>query len=217
MNFNLVANLSSLVEWKVSSDPVEYAEAVAFMEKRLLEIKNNNAPELVWLLEHPSIYTMGTSAQASDVIINSRCPIYKTGRGGQVTYHGPGQRVVYVLLDLSKRNPDIRAYVASLENWVIATLKKFNIQSYKRAGRIGIWVPQTESRDDKIAAIGVRVKNWITMHGLCINVNPDLSYYQGIVPCGIRDHGVTSMQALGVGATMTELDEILKTEFGNYF
>jgi lipoyl(octanoyl) transferase len=195
-----------MIEWKVSERPVEYPEALAFMDERVAGIHNGTAPECIWLLEHPPLYTAGTSAKDAD-LLGADFPVFKTGRGGQYTYHGPGQRVVYVMLDLKKRHktPDIKKYVCDLERWIIASLGAFGIQGQCVDGRIGVWV-----RDEKIAAIGVRVRHWVTLHGISINVNPDLSHFGGIVPCGISDAGVTSMQALGVQASMGELDQALK-------
>jgi lipoyl(octanoyl) transferase len=197
-----------MIEWKVSERPVEYPEALAFMDERVAGIHNETAPECIWLLEHPPLYTAGTSAKDADLLA-ADFPVFKTGRGGQYTYHGPGQRVVYVMLDLKKRHkaPDIKKYVCDLERWIIASLGAFGIQGQCVDGRIGVWVG-----DEKIAAIGVRVRHWVTLHGISINVNPDLSHFGGIVPCGISDAGVTSMQALGVQASIGELDSTLKAK-----
>ena len=183
------------------------------MEARVAAIRSDAQGELVWLVEHPPLYTAGTSAKASD-LLDARFPVYETGRGGQLTYHGPGQRVAYVMLDLKRRNPDVRAYVAGLEDWIMRALAIFGVIAERRPGRVGLWVamdrygglPGTEA---KIAAIGVRVRHWITYHGAAINLAPDLSHYAGIVPCGIREHGVTSLKALGIGATMEDLDRAL--------
>ncbi len=183
------------------------------MESRVQEIQEGKSRELLWLLEHPHLYTAGTSAKDSDILDQSRCPVYKTGRGGQVTYHGPGQRVAYVMLDLKKRDPDIKAYVRDLEQWLINTLAEFQITAERRKGRVGLWVSHDNGREDKIAAIGVRVKKWVTLHGVALNVDPDLSYYSGIVPCGISGHGVTSMAKLGVAVSQAEVDDALKRQF----
>ena len=211
---NLAPNgLLKPVEWAVASTPVPYTDAVAAMEARVAAIRSDAQGELVWLVEHPPLYTAGTSAKASD-LLDARFPVYETGRGGQLTYHGPGQRVAYVMLDLKRRNPDVRAYVAGLEDWIMRALAIFGVIAERRPGRVGLWVamdrygglPGTEA---KIAAIGVRVRHWITYHGAAINLAPDLSHYAGIVPCGIREHGVTSLKALGIGATMEDLDRAL--------
>ncbi len=212
-----MSSLENDIEWKITKDPVDYEQALTEMDQRAAAIRTHSARELIWLLEHPSIYTCGTSAKPDDILIPHKCPIYQTGRGGQVTYHGPGQRIAYVLLDLEKRNPDIRAYVRQLEDWVIQTLKTYQIQAYRRDNRIGLWVPRTNSIDDKIAAIGVRVKKWVSLHGLAINVHPDLSYYQGIIPCGIKEHGVTSMKELGHNIKLEDMDKILKETFYKVF
>lgn len=212
----LLASINNLPEWKISTEPVDYAFALQEMEARAAQVWRGEAPELIWLLEHPHVYTAGTSAKDSDVL-SARCPVVHTGRGGQVTYHGPGQRVVYLVLDLNKRGRDVRAYVQNLESWVIKTLALLGVECSRRDGRVGLWVARSDDVDDKIAAIGVRVKKWVTLHGLAINVDPDLSYYSGIVPCGIRDHGVTSLRQLGQGVSLEELDRALKITFANVF
>ena len=199
--------------WRIADAPVPYEQAVAVMERQVAAMRAGEAGELVWLVEHPPLYTAGTSAKPAD-LLDARFPVHATGRGGQLTYHGPGQRVAYVMLDLKRRNPDIRAYVAALESWIMAALATLGVTAERRAGRVGLWVemarygglPGTES---KIAAIGVRVRHWITYHGAAINLCPDLSHYTGIVPCGISEHGVTSLAALGIGAKMAELDAAL--------
>jgi len=201
------------VAWETASERVDYPAAVAAMEYRVADIQNGRAGELVWLVEHPPLYTAGTSARAEDVL-DARFPVYPTGRGGQLTYHGPGQRVAYVMLDLKRRNPDIRAYVCALESWIMRALSTFGVQAERRSGRVGLWVPMEPygglpGSESKIAAIGVRVRRWVSYHGAAINLAPDLSHYGGIVPCGVRDHGVTSLAALGVPATMAELDRAL--------
>ena len=208
-------------EWRIEPRPVGYPEAVAAMEERVAAIRAGTAPELVWLLEHPPIYTAGTSAEDAD-LLDPRFPVYRSGRGGEFTYHGPGQRVAYVLLDLKRRNPDVRAYVRDLEDWVIRALARFNVAGERRAGRVGIWVdrgPYTgeRGREDKIAAIGVRLRRWVSFHGVAINVEPDLSHFAGIVPCGIREHGVTSLVELGIPATLADLDVALKASFDEVF
>jgi lipoyl(octanoyl) transferase len=203
------------VDWKISEAPVAYPDALAHMEARAQAIAEGTAGEQVWLLEHPPIYTAGTSARDTD-LIDARFPVYRTGRGGQFTYHGPGQRVGYVMLDLKHRKPDVRAYVRDLEQWLIETLAEFNVKGERREGRVGIWV-QRGMREDKIAALGVRVKRWVTLHGVALNVEPDLTHFAGIVPCGIRAHGVTSLADLGIPATMADVDVALKKNFRKVF
>jgi len=202
------------IEWRISEAPVPYPEAVAAMEERVEAIRAGTAPELVWLLEHPPLYTAGTSARDEDLLEPDRFPVYRTGRGGQFTYHGPGQRVGYVMLDLKKRGADVRAYVRDLEEWLIRTLAAFNIKGERREGRVGIWVDKApygglKGQEDKIAALGVRVRRWVTFHGVALNVEPDLSHFGGIVPCGISQYGVTSMVALGHLVTMEDVDSAL--------
>ncbi|BDW84619.1 lipoyl(octanoyl) transferase LipB [Roseicyclus marinus] len=214
-----------MVEWIISDSPVAYAEAVAWMEARADAIARGEAPEAIWLLEHPPLYTAGTSAKLSDLKDPDRFPIFETRRGGQYTYHGPGQRVVYVMLDLNTRGRDVRAFVAALEAWVITTLASFNVTGEVRAGRVGVWVarpdkpplPDGTPREDKIAAIGVRLRRWISFHGLSINLDPDLSHFDGIVPCGITGHGVTSLIDLGLPVTMDDLDVALRGAFDAVF
>jgi lipoyl(octanoyl) transferase len=209
------------VEWRISDDLVPYPTAVAEMEARVAAIAAGNAPELVWLVEHPPLYTAGTSARSGDLLAPERFPVYATGRGGQYTYHGPGQRVAYVMLDLRSRGQDLRRYVQDLEEWVIRTLERFNIRGERREGRVGIWVAEGK-REDKIAAVGVRVRRWITYHGIAINVDPDLSHFSGIVPCGIRETdtqplGVTSFAKLGHIISLPEVDMVLKETFAEVF
>jgi lipoyl(octanoyl) transferase len=211
----LDAPLKTRPEWKISDTPVPYPDALAEMEARASGIADGIAGELVWLLEHPPIYTAGTSAQPSD-LLDARFPVYQTGRGGQFTYHGPGQRVGYVMLDLKRRKPDVRAYVHDLEQWLIEALAEFNVKGERREGRVGIWV-QCGTREDKIAALGVRIKRWVTFHGVALNVDPDLSHFSGIVPCGVRAHGVTSLADLGIAATMADADVALKKSFERVF
>lgn len=209
------------VEWRVSDTPVGYEAAVAAMEARVAEIQAGTAPEQVWLLEHPALYTAGTSAAPQD-LIEARFPVFQTGRGGQFTYHGPGQRVAYVMLDLKRRKPDVRAYVCRLENWIIDTLAAFNVRGERRDGRIGVWVRRPDKGDgheDKIAAIGVRLKRWVTLHGIALNVEPDLQHFSGIVPCGVADPklGVTSLVDLGHPVTMADVDVELRKSFRKVF
>jgi lipoyl(octanoyl) transferase len=207
------------VEWKISDRPISYPEALAEMEARAAAIveggASEQARELVWLLEHPPIYTAGTSAKDSD-LIEARFPVYRTGRGGQFTYHGPGQRIGYAMLDLKTRKPDVRAYVQDLEQWLIETLAQFNVKGERREGRVGIWV-QRGLREDKIAALGVRIKRWVTLHGVALNVEPDLTHFSGIVPCGVTAHGVTSLADLGIAVSMADVDVALKQSFKKVF
>jgi len=202
-------------EWIVNPGLLPYPEAVAFMEDRAAKIAAHEADEMVWLVEHPPIYTAGTSAKDAD-LLDRRFPVFATGRGGEYTYHGPGQRVGYVMLDLSRRKKDVRAFVHDLEEWLIQTLALFNVKGERREGRVGIWVARG-SREDKIAAIGVRVRRWVTFHGVSLNVDPDISHFDGIVPCGIREHGVTSLADLGITASMADVDVNLKTAFRAVF
>jgi lipoyl(octanoyl) transferase len=206
------------VEWRIDPEPVGYAEAVATMEERVSRIRAGQAPELVWLLEHPPLYTAGTSARDEDLLQPERFPVHHTGRGGQYTYHGPGQRVAYVMLDLTRRGRDVRRFVQQLEEWIIRTLTTFNVTGERREGRVGIWVARREAgREDKIAAIGVRLRHWVSYHGIAINVEPDLSHFEGIVPCGIEGHGVTSLVDLGLPVTLADLDVALQTSFAEVF
>src|SRR3979490_1371806 len=209
------------VEWQVSHAPVPYLEAVAAMEVRVAAIAVGEAPELVWLLEHPPLYTSGTSGKADD-LLDARFPLFVTGRGGQLTYHGPGQRVAYVMLDLKRRRPDVRAYVASLEQWIIRNLDAFNVHGERREDRVGVWVGRPDKGpgfEDKIAAIGVRLRRWVSFHGISVNVEPDLSHFDAIVPCGVVDprYGVTSLSDLGHLATMSDVDIALRQGFEDVF
>jgi lipoyl(octanoyl) transferase len=214
-----------MVEWKVSQGLTDYEKAVSFMEARADAIARGEADELIWLVEHPALYTAGTSAKSQDLTDPDRFPVHATKRGGQYTYHGPGQRVAYVMLNVGERGHDVRAFVRQMEDWVIATLAEFNIRGEKREGRVGVWVtrpdkpplPDGSPREDKIAAIGVRLRKWVSFHGLSINVEPNLSHYQGIVPCGISEHGVTSLVDLGLPVTMDDVDVALMRQFQNIF
>jgi lipoyl(octanoyl) transferase len=210
-----------MVEWRVSSAPVPYPEAVTAMEARVAAIADGEASELVWLLEHPSLYTSGTSGKDAD-LLDPRFPLFATGRGGQLTYHGPGQRVAYVMLDLKRRRPDVRAYVAGLEQWVIRALAAFNVRGERREDRVGVWVARPDKGpgcEDKIAAICVRLRRWVSFHGIAINVEPDLTHFSAIVPCGVVDprYGVTSLVDLGHPLTMTDVDIALRGAFGEVF
>jgi lipoyl(octanoyl) transferase len=208
-------------EWRVDDAPVGYAHAIATMEARVAAIRDDGARELVWLLEHPPLYTAGTSARPGDLLQPDRFPVHATGRGGQYTYHGPGQRVAYAMIDLNRRKPDVRAYVRALEDWLIRTLARFAVTGERRDGRVGIWVRRTDlglpAREDKIAAIGVRMRRWVGYHGVALNVEPDLGHFAGIVPCGIAGHGVTSLHDLGVLASMAEVDMALADAFDEVF
>ena len=215
LNLNAPIKTSSDVEWRISDAPVPYPEALAEMEARAAAIAEGAAGEQIWLLEHPPIYTAGTSARDED-LIDARFPVYRTGRGGQFTYHGPGQRVGYAMLDLKRRKPDVRAYVHDLEEWLIQALAEFNVKGERREGRVGIWV-QRGMKEDKIAALGVRIKRWVSFHGVALNVDPDLSHFTGIVPCGVTAHGVTSLADLGIVASMADVDVALKRSFGKVF
>jgi lipoyl(octanoyl) transferase len=209
------------VEWRVSDTPVPYPEAVAAMEARVAAIADGEADELVWLLEHPSLYTSGTSGKRAD-LLEPRFPLFSAGRGGQLTYHGPGQRVAYVMLDLKRRRPDVRAYVAGLEEWIIRALAAFNVRGERREDRVGVWVARPgkgRGHEDKIAAIGVRLRRWVSFHGIAINVEPDLTHFSAIVPCGVVDprYGVTSLVELGHPVMMTDVDIALRQAFAEVF
>jgi lipoyl(octanoyl) transferase len=209
------------VEWRISDAPVPYLEAVRAMESRVAAIAAGDAPELVWLLEHPPLYTSGTSGRGTD-LLDPRFPLFTTGRGGQLTYHGPGQRVAYVMLDLKRRRPDVRAYVAGLEEWIIRTLAAFNVHGERREDRVGVWVSRPDKGpgcEDKIAAIGVRLRRWVSFHGIAINVEPELTHFDAIVPCGVADprYGVTSLVDLGRPVTMVDVDVALRQAFAEVF
>ena len=208
-------------EWLESRDPVDYETAIRVMTERSAAIARGEAPELVWLLKHPALYTAGTSSQPHE-LIDARFPVYQTGRGGQFTYHGPGQRVAYLMLDLKRRTPDVRRFVATVEEWMIHALAIIGVAAERRDDRVGVWVRRRGcdgDAEDKIAAIGVRVRHWVTLHGVALNIAPELSHFSGIVPCGISDprYGITSLAALGISASMTEVDEILRREFEPLF
>lgn len=213
------------VEWLVADGLTDYPQALAFMEERVAAISNGTANELVWLVEHPPLYTAGTSAKDSDLLTPDRFPVFATGRGGEYTYHGPGQRVVYVMLDLKRRKEDIRAFISALEEWIIRTLDSFNIRGERREDRVGVWVTRPEKppladgspTEDKIAAIGIRLRRWVSFHGISINVEPELMNFDGIVPCGIRGHGVTSLVDLGLPVDMNDLDVALLNAFTGIF
>jgi lipoyl(octanoyl) transferase len=221
LDLTLFATSGCAVEWRISDRPVDYLEAVAAMEARAAAIAAGEASELVWLLEHPPLYTSGTSGKAHD-LLDPRFPLFATGRGGQVTYHGPGQRVAYLLLDLKRRRPDVRAYVAALEELIIRTLAAFNVRGERREDRVGVWVKRPDKGagyEDKIAAIGVRLKRWVSFHGIAINVEPELSHFAAIVPCGVADvrYGVTSLVDLGLPVGLGEIDIALRQAFGEVF
>lgn len=216
---------STAMEWRVEDRLVPYPEALAKMDERVAAIHAGTAPELVWLLQHPPLYTSGTSARPADLLTPDRFPVHAAGRGGQYTYHGPGQRVAYAMIDLRRRRSDVRRYVHDLEEWIIRALARFNVKGERRADRIGVWVVRPDRpapakdkiAEDKIAAIGVRVRHWVAFHGISINVDPDLSHFQGIVPCGIQGYGVTSLVDLGLPVTMADLDVALRQAFDEVF
>ncbi|WP_425083317.1 lipoyl(octanoyl) transferase LipB [Ruegeria profundi] len=213
------------MEWKISDGLTDYQEAVAYMEARVAAIAAGEADECVWLLEHPPLYTAGTSARPEDLTDPDRFPVYESKRGGEYTYHGPGQRVAYVMLDLNKRGRDVRLFVKQLETWVIAALDEFNVKGEIRDGRVGVWVQRDDKpltitgqpEEDKIAAIGLRLRKWVSFHGISINVEPELDHFSGIVPCGIREHGVTSLVDLGLPVTMADVDTALQKTFAEVF
>lgn len=215
----------SAVEWIHQDGLVLYEDAIQFMDERVALIAAGTAPETVWLVEHPALYTAGTSADPKDLIAPNRFPVYQTGRGGEYTYHGPGQRVCYVMLDLKRRKQDVRQFVFALEQWIIDTLDQFNVKGERRADRVGVWVerperprsPEGHMAEDKIAAIGIRLRKWVSFHGISINCEPDLEHFSGIIPCGVQQHGVTSLVDLGLPITMDDLDLALKSQFSRTF
>ena len=211
--------MTDTLEWRISDIPVDYPDALTTMEDRVAAIRDGNAGEMIWLLEHPPLYTAGTSAKDDDLLDSARFPVYRAGRGGQYTYHGPGQRIAYTMLDLRERGPDVRCFVHNLEEWVIQALASFNVKGERREGRVGIWIDRGGGREDKIAAIGVRIRRWVTFHGISINIEPDLEHFSGIVPCGIGDEGlgVTSLVDLGLPVTMTDMDVALQDSFEAVF
>lgn len=214
-----------MVEWKITPGLTQYDDAVAFMEERAEAIRAGEADECIWLVEHPPLYTAGTSAKIEDLTDPDRFPVHSSKRGGQYTYHGPGQRVVYVMLDVAKRGKDVRGFVEQMEKWVIATLAQFNVKGEIRCGRVGVWVERDDKpltvtgqkAEDKIAAIGIRLRKWVSFHGISINVEPDLEHFTGIVPCGITEYGVTSLVDLGLPVTMDDLDVALRASFESTF
>lgn len=216
MSIASAAPRTEAIEWRIAKSLVRYEEAIEAMETRVRTVRDGSAPELVWLLEHPALYTAGTSAKDGD-LVEAILPVHHTGRGGQWTYHGPGQRVGYVMLDLNRRGGDLRAFVRNLEEWLIRTLAVFGVQGERRPGRVGIWVQEGSGRESKIAAIGVRIRQGVTYHGVSLNVAPDLAHYRGIVPCGVSEHGVTSLAALGQGVKMAEVDAALRARFSEIF
>ncbi len=209
--------VTSKVEWDISDALVAYDEAQARMDARVQAIRCGEAPELVWLLEHPPLYTAGTSARTEELLDPDRFPVHSAGRGGKHTYHGPGQRIGYVMLDLRRRGADVRGFVHDLEEWMIRTLDRFAVKGERRPGRVGIWVDRGGGREEKIGAIGVRIRHWVSFHGIALNVDPDLSHFSGIVPCGIAEHGVTSLAALGIPISMAEVDSALAGSFVEIF
>jgi lipoyl(octanoyl) transferase len=216
MDFEMVTGTTE-IEWRIDRIPIDYAYAVEEMEARVAAIREGAAPELVWLLEHLPLYTAGTSARDEDLLDPHLLPVHRTGRGGRYTYHGPGQRIAYVMLDLTRRDRDVRCHVHRLEEWMIRTLARFDIRGERRDGRVGIWVAGHGGGEEKIAAIGVRVRRWVTYHGVALNVDPELDNYRGIIPCGIAEHGVTSLARLGVGVTREEVDRTLQATFSGIF
>lgn len=213
----MIVKSEETISWRISDEPVAYPQAVAAMEQRVAAILAKEATQLVWLLQHPPLYTSGTSANDADLLTPTRFPVYATGRGGQFTYHGPGQRVAYVMLDLRRRDNDVRRFVFDLEEWLIRTLSHFNLRGERRPGRVGIWIARRGGREDKIAALGIRVRRSISFHGISFNVDPDLEHFSGIVPCGISEHGITSLADLGLTATMQDVDLALRSAFETIF
>ena len=213
----MIVKSPETIAWKISDAPVDYPDALRFMERRVEEIHEGSKPQLVWLLEHPPLYTAGTSARQEDLLAPNRFPVYPTGRGGQFTYHGPGQRVGYVMLDLRRRSNDVRRFVRDLEEWLIRSLAHFNLRGERREGRVGIWIARPGVREDKIAALGIRVRKGISFHGVSLNVDPELDHFSGIVPCGISAFGVTSLAQLGLTATLSDVDIAMKAAFEEVF
>ena len=213
----MIVKSPETIAWKISDAPVDYPDALRFMEQRVEEIHAGSKPQLVWLLEHPPLYTAGTSARQEDLLAPNRFPVYPTGRGGQFTYHGPGQRVGYVMLDLRQRANDVRRFVHDLEEWLIRTLAHFNLRGERREGRVGIWIARPGGREDKVAALGIRVRKGISFHGVSLNVDPELDHFSGIVPCGISAFGVTSLAQLGLTAGMNDVDLAMKAAFQDVF
>jgi len=212
--------MAAPVEWLISDEPVAYPRALGVMDARAAAVAEGRARELVWLLEHPPLYTAGTSAKARDLIVPNRFPVHAAGRGGQYTYHGPGQRIAYVMLDVKRRGGDVRGFVSALEGWIIDTLDRFGVRGETRPDRVGVWVARPEkgaAAEDKIAAIGIRLRRWVSLHGLSLNVEPDLEHFSGIVPCGITGHGITSLVDLGHTVTMAEVDMALAATFAARF
>lgn len=205
------------VEWITAKSQIPYEQAVSEMESHVGAIRNGTASERIWLLEHPPIYTAGTSAKPQDLIAPDRFPVYQTGRGGEFTYHGPGQRIAYVMLDLQRRGRDVRQFVFNLEQWIIETLTRFGVEGERREGRVGIWVDLGGGREEKIAAVGIRLRKWVSYHGISINVAPDLEHFSGIVPCGISEHGVTSLAALSKEVSLLDFDAALRAAFEHIF
>ncbi len=213
----MIVKSPETIAWKISDAPVDYPDALRFMEQRVEEIHAGSKPQLVWLLEHPPLYTAGTSARQEDLLAPNRFPVYPTGRGGQFTYHGPGQRVGYVMLDLRRRSNDVRRFVRDLEEWLIRSLAHFNLRGERREGRVGIWIARPGGREDKVAALGIRVRKGISFHGVSLNVDPELDHFSGIVPCGISAFGVTSLAQLGLTATLSDVDIAMKAAFEEVF
>lgn len=205
------------VEWTIADRPVDYPTAVAAMEQRVAAIHASTAAEQVWLVEHPPLYTKGTSARPDEIAGAPRFPVFETGRGGRYTYHGPGQRVAYLMLDLRRRGRDVRAFVCAIENWLIDSLAELGVRAERRSGRVGVWVRREDGSEAKIAAVGLRLRRWISFHGASINVEPDLGHYDDIVPCGVREHGVTSLVDLGLPVTMSDVDVVLRRQFEQAF
>jgi lipoyl(octanoyl) transferase len=217
---SMLPSAGEAADWAIGKGLIAYPEAVAAMEARVAAIHAGEAPEMAWLVEHPPLYTAGTSAKPAELLAPERFPVYRTGRGGEYTYHGPGQRVAYLMLDLNRRRHDLRLYVRTLEEWIIRTLAAFDVKGERRADRIGVWVARPErgiGQEDKIAAIGVRIRRWVTFHGVAINVDPVLEHFSGIVPCGIKGYGVTSLADLGIPVSMAEVDTVMRREFEALF